>query len=52
MQEELKSMHGNDVWNLADLSDDLKPIGYKCKTKRDSMGNVERFKAKLIAIMN
>lgn len=30
MQEELKSMHDNDVWGLVDLPDDFKPIVCKC----------------------
>lgn len=51
MNEEMKSMKDNDVWNLVLLAESAKPIGYKwiIKIKRDSKGNVERYKARLIA---
>ena len=51
MEEELKSMSSNDVWDLVDIPDGVKPVGCKWvyKTKRDSKGNVERFKARLVA---
>ena len=50
MNEEIKSMKDNDIWDLVPLPEDVKPIGYKglFKNKRDSMGNVERYKARLI----
>ncbi|KAK7276201.1 hypothetical protein RIF29_17337 [Crotalaria pallida] len=50
MNEEIKSMKDNDVWDLVPLPEGEKPIGNKWiyKTKRDSKGNVERFKAPLV----
>ena len=51
MNDELKSMKDNDVWDLVELPEGTKPIGCKWifKTKRDSKGNVERYKARLVA---
>ncbi|CAD5174224.1 unnamed protein product, partial [Musa acuminata subsp. malaccensis] len=51
MKEELKSMVQNDIWDLVELPNDCKRVGCKWifKTKRDSMGNIERYKAKLVA---
>nr|KYP60323.1 Retrovirus-related Pol polyprotein from transposon TNT 1-94 [Cajanus cajan]KYP60344.1 Retrovirus-related Pol polyprotein from transposon TNT 1-94 [Cajanus cajan] len=51
MNEEIKSMRDNDVWDLVPLLEGVKPIGCKWifKTKRDSKGDVERFKARLVA---
>ena len=51
MNEEIKSMKDNDVWDLVPLPEGAKPIGCKWifKTKRDSKGNVERYKARLVA---
>ena len=51
MEEELKSMGSNDVWDLVDIPDGVKPVGCKWvyKTKRDSKENVEQFKARLVA---
>jgi hypothetical protein len=51
MEEELKSMSSNDVWDLVDILNVVKPVGCKWvyKTKRDSKGNVERFKERLVA---
>ena len=51
MQDELKSMKDNDVWDLVPLPEGKKPIGCKWifKTKRDSEGSVERYKARLVA---
>ena len=44
-------MQDNQVWDLVPLPEGKKPIGYKWifKIKRDSEGNVERYKAHLIA---
>ena len=41
MNEEVKSMHNNDVWDLVQILEGLKHIGCKWifKTKRDSKGN-------------
>ena len=51
MNEEIKSMKDNDVWDLVPLPEGVKPIGCKWifKTKRDSKGDVERCKARLVA---
>ena len=51
MKDEMKSMQDNDAWNLIELPKGVKPIGCKWifKTKRDSKGNVERYKACLVA---
>ncbi|WKA03349.1 hypothetical protein VitviT2T_021464 [Vitis vinifera] len=51
MNEELKSMAHNGVWDLIELPNSCKPVGYKWvfKTKRDAKGNIERFKARLAA---
>ena len=50
MNEKIKSIKDNDVWDLVQLLEGAKPIGYKWifKTKRDSMGNVERCKPRLV----
>ncbi|RDX94463.1 hypothetical protein CR513_23159, partial [Mucuna pruriens] len=51
MKDELKSMQDNDVWDLVELPEGVKPIGCKWifKTKKDSKGNIERYKARLVA---
>ena len=51
MNDELKSMAHNGIWDLIELPNRCKPIGYKWvfKTKRDAKGNIERFKARLVA---
>ena len=51
MNEEMKSMDDSDVWDLVQLLEGLKPIGFKWifKTKRDSKDNTERYKARLVA---
>jgi hypothetical protein len=51
MEEELRSMSSNDVWDLVEISDGAKRVGCKCvyKTKYDSKGKIERFKARLVA---
>ncbi|KAK8948501.1 hypothetical protein KSP39_PZI005632 [Platanthera zijinensis] len=51
MVDEMKSMHDNDVWDLVELPEGKKPIGCKWifKTKRNSKGNVERYKSRLVA---
>lgn len=50
MKDEMKSMADNDVWDLVKLPEGKKPIGCKWifKTKRDSKGNIERYKAHLV----
>ncbi|GMI70226.1 cysteine-rich RLK (RECEPTOR-like protein kinase) 8 [Hibiscus trionum] len=51
MKDEMNSMKNNEVWNLVSLSNGVKAIGCKrvFKTKRDSKGNIERYKARLTA---
>ena len=50
MKEELKSMDDNNVWEMTELPKDSKRVGCKWvfKTKRDSKGNVERYKPDLL----
>ena len=54
MNEEMKSMYDNKVWDIVPLPKGLKPVGCKWifKTKKDSEGNVERYKARLVAKKN
>jgi len=51
MKDEMKSMKDSEVWDLVELPEGVKPIGCKWifKTKKDSKGNIERYKARLIA---
>jgi hypothetical protein len=51
MEDELKSMSSNDVWDLVEVPNDAKRVGSKWiyKTKYDPKGNIERFKARLVA---
>ena len=51
MEEELKSMDQNQVWDLVELPKGCKRVECKWvfKTKRDSIGNIERYKARLVA---
>jgi len=51
MKDEMNFMQSNKVWNLVELPNVAKAIGCKWvfKTKRDSLGNIERYKARLIA---
>ena len=51
MNDELKSMKDNDVWDLVELPKGKKQIGctWVFKIKRDSKYNVKRYKACLIA---
>ncbi|RDX98066.1 hypothetical protein CR513_19066, partial [Mucuna pruriens] len=51
MKDEMKSMQDNVIWDLIELPKGLKPIGCKWifKTKKDSKGNIERYKARLVA---
>ena len=47
MEVEMNLMNTNDVWNLDEISNGAKTVGCKWvyKTKCDSNGNVERYKA-------
>ena len=51
IKDEMKSMKDNEVWDLVEFPESVKPIGCKWifKTKKDSKGNVERYKARLVA---
>jgi hypothetical protein len=51
MEDEIKSMSTNKVWDLEHIPKEAKTVGYKWvyKTKRDFQGNIERFKARLVA---
>jgi Reverse transcriptase (RNA-dependent DNA polymerase) len=51
MDEEIKSMYDNKVWDIVPLPEGVKPIGCKWifKTKNDSEGNVQRYKVRLVA---
>ena len=51
MNEEMKSIKDNDVWELISLPKGAKPIGCTSifKTKRDSKSDVKRYKARLVA---
>ena len=50
MNEEMKSMKDNDVWDLITLLNGAKPIGCKWifKTMRDLKDIVERYKARIV----
>ena len=50
MKDEFDSMKSNEVWDLVELPQGAKAIGYKWvyKTKRDSLGNIKRYKARLV----
>jgi hypothetical protein len=51
IQEEMRSMSTNNVWDLEKILKGAKIVGCKWiyKTKYDSKGNVKRFKARLVA---
>jgi hypothetical protein len=51
MEDEMRSMSVNKIWDLEEISKGAKIVGYKWvyKTKCDSNGNIERFKAQLMA---
>nr|AAP46197.1 putative gag-pol polyprotein [Oryza sativa Japonica Group] len=51
MDDELKSMSHNGVWDLVEIPKGSKTVGCKWvyKTKLDSKGKIERFKARLVA---
>ena len=50
IKDEMNSMLNNGVWNLVELPNKAKAIGCKWafKIKRDSLGNIERYKTRLI----
>ena len=47
MEDEMKSMNANKVWDLKIITKGAKIVGYKWvyKTKLDSQGNIERYKS-------
>jgi hypothetical protein len=51
MEDKMKSTSINKVWDLEEIPKGAKTVGYKWvyKTKCDSNGNIERFKAWLVA---
>ena len=51
MKEKINSMKHNGVWDLIELPKGCKRVGCKWvfKTKRESNGNLERYKPRLIA---
>jgi Reverse transcriptase (RNA-dependent DNA polymerase) len=51
MDEEIKSIYDNKIWNNIILSEGVKHIGYKWifKTKMDLEDNVKRYKVRLVA---
>ena len=50
MKYEMNFMTSNGIWNLVELPDGAKAIGCKWvfKTKKDSLGNNEKYKARLV----
>ena len=50
MEDELKTMGSNDIWDLVIIPVGAKKEGSKWvyKTKYDSRGNVERFKTRIV----
>ena len=50
-EKEMKSLQENEVWDLVELPRVRKPVGSKWvfKVKTDEDGNVERYKARLVA---
>ena len=51
MEDELKSMSTNKVWDLEEIPKGAKIVGCKWvyKVKCDSKENIERYKARLVA---
>ena len=51
MEDKMKSMKNNNVWDFVELPKGAKLIGCKWifKTKRDTKGNVERYKVCIVA---
>jgi hypothetical protein len=51
IKDEMKFMSTNDVWDLVEIPKGAKAVGCKWvyKTKHDSKGNIESFKARLVA---
>jgi hypothetical protein len=51
MEEELRSMSSNDIWDLVEIPDGAKRVGCKWvfKIKYDSKEKIERFEVRLVA---
>ena len=51
MNDEMQSMHDNQVWDLVELPSDSRAVGSKWvfNRKTDMHGNVHTFKARLVA---
>ena len=51
MQDEMRSMNTNGVWDLEAIPKGVKTVGCKWvyKTKPDFKGNIERFKERFVA---
>ena len=51
MEDEIKSMNANKVWDLEIISKGVKTVGCKWvyRTKLGSRGNIEKYKARLMA---
>jgi Reverse transcriptase (RNA-dependent DNA polymerase) len=51
VDEEIKSMYDNKVWDIVPLPEGVKTIGYKWifKTEKNSESNVKRYKTRLVA---
>jgi hypothetical protein len=51
MESEIESMHDNQVWNLVDPIDGVRPISCKWvfKKKMDKDGNIHIYKIRLVA---
>ena len=51
MDEEMVSLHENSTWSLEQMPLGVKPIPVKWvyKIKKDASGNLERYKARLVA---
>ena len=51
MENEMKSLRENDVWDLVELPRDRSPVGSKWvfKLKTNADGSIERYKARLVA---
>jgi hypothetical protein len=50
MEDEMRSMNANQVWKLEEIPKGAKRVGCKWvyKIKRDSKGNIDRFKTRLV----
>ena len=51
MEQEMKSIYSNDVWDLVELPEGRQPVGSKWvfKKKLHADGSIHRFKARLVA---